>query len=191
MNVKCFFAKLQRVPGLRVHHCSNKPGNQPKQPFGRTDVECRIFPIFVIEINYTFATSYKIKIFTMNIPKRHQVVMPYLMLNGAIKFIDFTKAVFNAEVNMAMHKLRDGGDKLMHSEITIGDSTIMFTDATEEWKPQTANLFVYVDNADETYAKALSAGAISLMELSNQDYGRTCGVTDPFGNVWWITSVNV
>lgn len=126
----------------------------------------------------------------MNLPKGHQVVMPYLMLNGALKFIEFTKAVFNAAVNESMLKMRVDADKVQHAEIIIGGCTIMFTDSTDEWKDQTANLFIYVDSADDTYKKALEAGATSRMELSNQDYGRTCGVTDPFGNVWWITSIN-
>ena len=126
----------------------------------------------------------------MNLPKGHQVVMPYLMVNGALKFIDFVKAVFHAELTTNMHKLREDGATVIHSEITIGGSTIMFTDASEQWKEQTANLFVYVDNADDTFKRAIDHGATTLMELSNQDYGRTCGVTDPFGNVWWITSVN-
>lgn len=126
----------------------------------------------------------------MNLPKGHQVVMPYLMVNGALKFIDFVKVVFYAELTTNMHKLREDGATVIHSEITIGGSTIMFTDASEQWKEQTANLFVYVDNADDTFKRAIDHGATILMELSNQDYGRTCGVTDPFGNVWWITSVN-
>ena len=125
----------------------------------------------------------------MNLPKGHQPVMPYLMVKGALKFIDFVKAVFHAQLVTNMHQLRQDGATVLHSEITISGSTIMFSDATEQWKPQTANLFVYVDNADETYQKAIDAGATTLMELSNQNYGRTCGVTDPFGNVWWITSV--
>ena len=126
----------------------------------------------------------------MKLPKGHQVVMPYLMVKGALKFIDFVKKVFDANLTTEMHKLREDGKTVMHSEVTIGGSTIMFTDATEQWKEQTANLFVYVDSADETYQKAMNSGATTLMELSNQDYGRTCGVTDPLGNVWWITSVN-
>ncbi len=126
----------------------------------------------------------------MKLPKGHQVVMPYLMVKGALKFIDFVKKVFNANLTTDMHKLRDDGATVIHSEITIGGSTIMFTDATEQWREQTANLFVYVDDADETYKKAINSGATTLMELSDQDYGRTCGVTDPLGNVWWITSVN-
>lgn len=115
--------------------------------------------------------------------------MPYLMVNGALKFIDFVQNVFHGQLNTSMHRLRDDGQAVMHSEISIGGSMIMFTDATEQWPVQTANLFVYVDNADQTYERAIDSGAITVMPLSDQDYGRTCGVTDPFGNVWWITSV--
>jgi PhnB protein len=125
----------------------------------------------------------------MKLPKGHQVVMPYLMIKGgAMKFIDFVKAVFNAELPN-IYGFHEAGT-VKHAEISIGGSTIMFSDATEQWKQQTANLYVYVDDADETYNKAIYSGATSLMELSNQDYGRTCGVTDPFGNVWWITSIS-
>ncbi|MCV9927219.1 VOC family protein [Flavobacterium sp. LS1R49] len=125
----------------------------------------------------------------MEIPTTHQTVMPYLMLNGAQKFIDFTKKAFDAQLTASMHKLHEDGKTIRHSEVTIGGSTIMFSEATSDWKPQTANLFIYVANADETYKKAIDSGATTLMELSNQDYGRTCGITDPFGNVWWITSI--
>lgn len=123
----------------------------------------------------------------MNLPAGYQTVMPYLILNGALKFIDFTKNVFNAE-ELNSQSLREDGT-VMHAEIIIDGSTIMVTDETKDWKQQTANLFIYVPNADETYKKALEQGAITLMGLSDQAYGRTCGVTDPFGNVWWITSV--
>jgi PhnB protein len=111
------------------------------------------------------------------------------MLNGALKFIDFVKKVFDAQLVAKMHRLREDGVTVTHSEITIGGSTIMFTDATEQWPVQTSNLFIYVENADDTFNKAVHAGATVLMPLSDQDYGRTCGVTDPFGNVWWITSI--
>jgi uncharacterized glyoxalase superfamily protein PhnB len=85
-----------------------------------------------------------------------------------------------------MHPDQSG---IRHAELQIAGSTIMFTNATEQWPPQTANLFVYVENADSAYARALEAGASSVMDLSDQHYGRTCGVKDPTGNTWWITSV--
>lgn len=122
----------------------------------------------------------------LNIPQGHQAVMPYLMLDGAAQFIDFCTKVFQAEVTS--RHMRD--ERLvMHAELSIAGSTIMIADTTDDWKKQTANLFVYVKDADESYSLALAHGAVSLMGLSDQEYGRTCGVTDPSGNVWWITSV--
>ena len=123
----------------------------------------------------------------MNIPKIHQVVMPYLIVNDASTLIDFAKKVFGATLNF--QEWRDDTKKIRHAEIQIDGCTIMLADVTEEFKQQTANLFIYVDDADTAYATALDNGATNLMELSDQGYGRTCGVTDPVGNVWWITSV--
>lgn len=123
----------------------------------------------------------------MNLPANHQTIMPYLILNGASEFIKFTEKVFDSEKTNTEVFRKDG--TIMHAEILLNKSTIMVADHTKDWTKQTANLFVYVPNADETYQKALDNGATNLMGLSNQDYGRTCGVTDPFGNVWWITSI--
>ena len=123
----------------------------------------------------------------MNLPSGHQTIMPYLILKGASRFIDFCKKVFDAK-DSNQQVLRDDGT-VMHAEIILNGSTIMVTDETKDCSQQNANLFVYVPDADDTYQKALDNGATSLMELSDQDYGRTCGVTDPFGNIWWITSV--
>ncbi|MXV17079.1 VOC family protein [Hufsiella ginkgonis] len=123
----------------------------------------------------------------MEIPKGHQSVMPYLMLNNATGFIDFTGKVFGAIVINEVK--RDDQTTYMHAEVEISGSTIMFCDASDDWPPVPASLFVYVENADHSYESALANGAVSIMGLSDQNYGRTCGVTDPFGNTWWITSV--
>lgn len=124
----------------------------------------------------------------MKIPENHQTIMPYLMLEGAEQFISFTREVFNAVV---VHRSgRDDADaSVMHAEIKIGDSTIMFSQCTEQWPVQTANLFIYVANADETYQLALQNGATDVMPPADRDYGRACGVKDPLGNTWWITSL--
>ncbi|OMQ10550.1 VOC family protein [[Flexibacter] sp. ATCC 35103] len=124
----------------------------------------------------------------MNLPEGHQTIMPYLILKDAGQFIEFTKKVFDSKDSNQQVLRADG--TIMHAEIILNGSTIMVTDETKDWTRQTANLFVYVPNADETYKKALDNGATNLMGLSDQDYGRTCGVTDPYGNVWWITSVS-
>jgi len=121
----------------------------------------------------------------MNIPKGHQAVMPYLMMEDAASFIEFIKKVFDAE--MTHESMREG--VIGHCEAQIGGSTIMFSNSRGEWKPATANMFVYVPDADETYRKGLEAGAVSVMDMSDQGYGRSGGFTDPHGNVWWVTTV--
>jgi uncharacterized glyoxalase superfamily protein PhnB len=121
----------------------------------------------------------------MNIPEGHQAVMPYLMMEDAPAFIEFIKNVFNAE--MTHQDMR--GDIIGHCEARISGGTIMFSQSRDEWKPATANMFVYVPDADDTYRKAMAAGATSVMEVADQEYGRSGGFTDPFGNVWWVTTV--
>ncbi len=120
------------------------------------------------------------------IPEGYQAVMPYLIVQNAKGFQHFTQQVFGATEKYK--EMRD--EKLIrHAEVKIGESTIMFADATEEFEPSTAGMFIYVDNADEAYQRAMEAGATSLQEPADQSYGRSCGVKDPYGNTWWITSV--
>ncbi|MCC7030972.1 MAG: VOC family protein [Chitinophagaceae bacterium] len=124
----------------------------------------------------------------MNLSNHYQTVMPYLLVQGALSFVHFTREVFDAEVKLNMHKMHEDGKTVIHTEIQIGDSTLMIADATNDWPAQAANLFVYVKNADETFRKAIANGSRTLMEMADREYGRTGGITDPFGNVWWITT---
>jgi len=121
----------------------------------------------------------------MRVPEGYQQVMPYLIVRGAAKFIEFTSKVFGA-----VEKLRIMRDEriVRHAEIKIGESVIMFADATEQFAPRTAALFVYVEDADRTYAEALAEGGTSVMPMSDQEYGRSGGFADPFGNLWWPTT---
>ena len=113
--------------------------------------------------------------------------MPYLILNGAEKFIDFMKTVFDAEET---YKTMRDEKTVMHAEIMIGDSTIMFADTTDVYGVSNAALFIYVEDADATYKKAIETGAQVVTEIADQGYGRSGCVKDPFGNTWWITGVS-
>ncbi len=123
----------------------------------------------------------------MKIPEGYQTVMPYLILKDAQKFLEFAQKVFDAKENKEHKTMRDE-NTIMHDEILIDGSTVMFADCTKEFEVRNACFFIYVDNADETYKKAIDAGATVLREVSDQSYGRSGGVKDPFGNEWWITS---
>lgn len=115
-------------------------------------------------------------------------MMPYITVENASALLQFMKKVFHAEE--AYKAMRDDKkDVIMHAEVKIGSSTIMLAEAPEQSKICPAGLFIYVENADETYQKAVKEGAASVQIPADQPYGRSCGVKDPFGNIWWITSV--
>ena len=122
------------------------------------------------------------------IPSGYQTVMPYIILRDAEGFLKFTKEVFNATEKMK--SFREGERIIAHAEIQIRESIIMCAEASENWGIQTAGLFIYVTDADQTYNDALKNGATSIMEPADQSYGRSCGVKDPYGVTWWITTAN-
>lgn len=124
----------------------------------------------------------------MKIAKGHQPVMPYLILKNAEGFIDFTKKVFNAsEVYKGYDE--ENPNQIVHAEVQINGCNIMMADVTEDFDTANANLFIYVDDADETYQLALQHGATVVNEIADQSYGCGGGVKDPWGNVWWISSM--
>ncbi|QEC77232.1 VOC family protein [Mucilaginibacter ginsenosidivorax] len=121
-----------------------------------------------------------------NIPENYQHIMPYLVIPNADKFIAFMKTVFGAT---EQYKAMRDENTIMHAELSIKGSTIMFAGCTDTFTQQNAGMFIYVDNCDETYHKALDNGAESIIPPANQSYGRSAGVKDPFGNTWWVTNV--
>lgn len=122
----------------------------------------------------------------VTMPDGHNRVMPYLIVADAVGFLGFVEQVFGAEERYK--ELRDDG-AIRHAEVRIGESVLMFAQSTDEFQPQTAGMFIYVDDADAVFRKALDAGAREIMAPADQEYGRSGGVQDPFGNTWWITSV--
>ncbi len=118
----------------------------------------------------------------MKVPTQYNRLMPYLIIPTASAFIDFMKYVFEATEQL---KVPRDENIIMHGELRIGDSVIMFADATEQFAPRPAGMFIYVENVEETYQKALAKGSVSTMEPTQQSYGYTCGFKDPFGNDWW------
>jgi len=118
----------------------------------------------------------------MKIPSNYNRLMPYLIIPNGYKFMEFMKTVFDA-TEQAIVPRSEG--VIMHGELRIGEAVIMFADVTEQFEARPAGIFIYVEDTDDTYKRALDAGATSLMEPTQQPYGYTCGFHDPFGNDWW------
>jgi uncharacterized glyoxalase superfamily protein PhnB len=119
-------------------------------------------------------------------PFGYHTATPYLNVKAAAGLIVFMQQVFDAEV---AQRLTGPDREVAHAELRIGDSLIMLSEASDHWPPMPAAVHLYVDDADASYRRALAAGAVSLLEPSDQFYGdRMAGVKDPFGNVWWLAT---
>jgi PhnB protein len=120
------------------------------------------------------------------IPEGYHTVTPYLIVEKAAEVIEFMKRAFGAQVTFQM----PGPDgSIGHSEIRVGDSMIMLSSAREQWKAMPTMIHLYVEDCDAVYAKAVEAGAETVMPLADQFYGdRSGGVKDVAGNLWWIAT---
>lgn len=128
------------------------------------------------------------------IPKGYHNVTPSLSFNGTDAAIIWYKNVFGAKERMRM----DGPDrKIMHAEITIGDSVVFLAEESPQMKnktPQSTNgnsvtLHVYVADIDETVKKAVQNGATLTMPAQDMFYGDRVGcVDDPFGYTWVLAT---
>jgi uncharacterized glyoxalase superfamily protein PhnB len=116
----------------------------------------------------------------------YRTVTPYLVVADANAELEFLEKAFGATVTEAA---RDDNGRLMHAEIRIGDSLVMMGQAGGEVKPLNAALYMWLENVDEVYARALAAGAKSEREPADREYGhRVAGVIDSNGIAWWIGS---
>ena len=76
-----------------------------------------------------------------------------------------------------------------HARIRVGNSIVMVSEAHGRYQPMPAGVYIYVENADEIYERAIRAGATVLYPIANMPYGdRMGGVTDAFGNEWYIAT---
>jgi PhnB protein len=119
-------------------------------------------------------------------PDHYNSVSPYLIVDGAQKTIDLLKTVFNAEQLRTHH--HDNGN-IMHAEVRIDDTVIMMADAAPQWPAIPAHLHIYVKDVDETYQRALQAGAESVQEpIQKGDQDKRGGFKDAGGTTWWIAT---
>ena len=110
-----------------------------------------------------------------------RTLTPYL-LPSMPEYVDFLKNVFDAEQTFRA----DTGPGSFHAEFKIGNSMLMVGVGSNRSMP--ASMIIYVPNADETYARALKAGAKPVSEIA-ENYGDRFGVVeDPAGNGWCIAT---
>jgi uncharacterized glyoxalase superfamily protein PhnB len=113
-------------------------------------------------------------------PDGWPTVIPTMFVDNVGGAVAFLKLVFRAH-----GEVRTGAP----TEMWIGDSLIMVSDGGGVRQARPVFLYVYVENADEAYQRALEAGALAIEKPADMPYGdRRAMVQDPWGNIWQIAT---
>src|SRR6202521_2882027 len=116
---------------------------------------------------------------THSIPEGWHSVTPRLVVHDAAKLVEFFKQAFGATGDFSANS---------PTQIRIGDSLVMVSSVGPR-DAMPAFLYLYVDDIDATYQRALKAGATSLEEPQDLPYGDRRGMDkDPCGTVWQVAS---
>jgi PhnB protein len=126
------------------------------------------------------------------VPNGYHTITPQLTLENAAKTIDWYKRALGAE-EVSRSAGPDG--KIMHAELKIGDSRFMVNDVMQGSRGPKAyggspsSFWLYVENSDTLFNRALAEGGKVQMPLENQFWGDRAGaLADPEGYTWWIAT---
>jgi PhnB protein len=128
------------------------------------------------------------------IPEGYHSVTPYLAVHDAARALDFYHRALGAKEIMRMNNPQG---RVGHAEIKIGDSIIMLAEETPDSglrSPQSLNgstvsIFVYLEDVDSVFNKALAAGAKEVQRPTDMFWGDRYGrLTDPFGHSWSLAT---
>jgi uncharacterized glyoxalase superfamily protein PhnB len=114
------------------------------------------------------------------VPSGWPRVIPRIIVGDVAGLVQFLREVFGATGDVP-----DGAP----AALSIGRSVIMVSDGGGVRRDTPAFLYVYVDDADATYARALARGAKSIEAPLDMPYGdRRAMVEDRWGNTWQIAT---
>jgi PhnB protein len=117
------------------------------------------------------------------VPEGHRTITPYLHPTDAPAYIDFLTRAFGA-VEEARHHAPNG--RVMHAEVRIGNAVLEMGEP-DPARPMPATFYLYVDDADALYHRAVAAGATALAPPADMFYGDRVGsVQDSTGTIWYI-----
>ena len=126
------------------------------------------------------------------VPEGYQTMTPQLTLDNAAQTMDwYVKALGAKEVS----RFPGPDGKIMHAELAIGTSRFIVNDAMQGQKgPRAlggspASWWLYVDNCDALFERAVKAGATVEVPMQDQFWGDRAGaIADPEGYTWWIAT---
>jgi PhnB protein len=133
--------------------------------------------------NYWYIATNKA---TGHAPQGTNTLMPFLHPQGAGKLIDFLRRGLGAE---EVSRSQSAEGVVHHAALRIGSSVIEMGEAHGEYQPMPTMFYVYVEDCDALYQRALNAGGTSISPPTDHPYGdRSGGIQDPFGNQWYLAT---
>ncbi|WP_420381496.1 VOC family protein [Novosphingobium sp.] len=121
----------------------------------------------------------------MHVPDGFAVVTPYIFVEGGDAYVRFLEAAFGA-IEIGRSTAPNG--RIANCQMKFDTATIMISEASDEFPPSSAAFYLYVDDADASMERALTAGAEKIMDAADMPYGdRQGGVRDRSGNIWWVS----
>lgn len=117
-------------------------------------------------------------------PPGFTTVFPYFFVDDAPGFCDFLTEGLGFD---ALGRHMDG-DRIANAQLRNGDTIVMVSEAGRGFAAMPASYYLYVADASTAMARAMAAGASSIMDVTDMPYGdRQGGVRDGWGNIWWIS----
>ena len=112
-------------------------------------------------------------------------MFPYIFVSKASDYIEFLRNAFDA-TEVGRTTIANGG--VANARIRIGTTMFMISEASERIPATKSTFYLYVESADATLQNALSNGATKMFDPVDMPYkDRQAGITDPAGNIWWIS----
>jgi PhnB protein len=129
------------------------------------------------------------------IPDGYSTVTPALTVTNGAEAIEFYKRALGAKELMRIPG--PDGKHLMHAEIEVGNSRVMLADESPEMGCRapaslgsvSSSLYVYVEDVDKAFRRAVEAGAKALMPPADMFWGDRFGqIEDPSGHRWGLAT---
>ncbi len=118
-------------------------------------------------------------------PDGFRTVNPYLFAEDPEILIDFLQKAFDAK---EMNRSLTPNGEIANSIVKIGDSCFMISQARDRFLGMRTSFYLFVNDVDEIYDRALKCGAKSELKPMDMSYDdRQGGIIDPAGNYWWIS----
>lgn len=121
----------------------------------------------------------------VTLPEGHNTINPFIISENIPEQIKFITEVFGGVQDENALTYDDDGT-IFHSEVRVGNSTIMLAERKPEWRFTPAFLQVYVSDVEATLQRAAERGAQVITKPTEFIGVKFSRIQDPFRNIWWV-----